>query len=81
MMARSLYLPYKSTNPRSVRGAVKRGWTVIGPNLSYVEITSWMGLNIWCERQCSGYWISSFGIRKFAFEKSSDALIFQLKWG
>jgi hypothetical protein len=80
-MSRSLYLPYKSTNPRTVRGAKKRGWTVIRPNPNYVEQLSWMGLNIWTERTAAGYWVASFSLREFAFEKSSDATAFLLKWG
>lgn len=80
-MSRSLYLPYKSSNPRTVRGAKKRGWTVIKPNPNYVERITWLGLNIWCERGSAGYWVSSFSLREFAFEKGSDALAFQIKWG
>lgn len=80
-MSRNLSLPYKSTNPRTVRGAKKRGWHVISPKPSYVEKTSWLGLNIWCDRGTAGYWVSSFGLREFAFEKGSDAMAFQLKWG
>ena len=80
-MARSLYLPYKATNPRSVRGARRRGWTVTKPRASYVEQTSWMGLTLWAEVSMSGYWIANFQRREFAFEKSSDATAFLLKWG
>ena len=80
-MARNLHLPYKSTNPRTIRGAKKRGWYVIRPNPNYVERASWMGLNIWCDRATSGHWVSSFIHRKFAFEKGADALAFQMKWG
>ncbi len=80
-MSRSLYLPYKANNPRSVRGARKRGWTVVSPKPNYVERSSWMGLNIWSERSMTGYWVSSFQRREFAFEKPSDATAFMLKWG
>lgn len=80
-MSRSFYLPYLASNPRTVRGAVKRGWTAIVPRSNYVEKTSWVGLTIWCDTRCSGYWIANFGLRKFAFEKSSDAMLFQLTWG
>jgi len=80
-MSRNLYLPYQATNPRSVRGAKKKGWTVIEVNPNYVERASWLGLNIWAERSLSGYWVCSFQQRQFAFEKSSDAMMFQLKWG
>jgi len=80
-MSRNLGLPYKPTNPRSVRGAKKRGWTVISVDLKYVKDTSWLGLNIWCDRQMGGYWVSSFMLREFAFEDGKDAVAFKLKWG
>lgn len=80
-MSRTLHLPYKSTNPRTVRGAKKRGWYVVTPKPGYVETTSWMGLNIWCDSSLSGYWVASFYHREFAFEKGADAVAFQMKWG
>jgi len=80
-MARSFHLPYQAKNPRTVRGAKKRNWYVISPNPNYIERTSWLGLNIWCERSAAGYWVASFSLREFAFEKGSDALAFQMKWG
>ncbi len=80
-MSRNLSLPYDPTNPRTVRGAKKRGWTVISPKPNYVERASWMGLTIWCDRSAAGHWVASFSLREFAFEKGSDALAFQLKWG
>ncbi len=80
-MSRSLYLPYRATNPRSIRGAKKRGWSIVSPRNNYVEKTSWMGLCLWCERQMRGYWVASFQRREFAFESSVDALAFQMKWG
>ena len=80
-MSRSLYLPYRPSNPRTVRGAKKRGWQTVRPALNYVEKVSWMGLCIWCERSSAGYWISSFQNREFAFERGADALAFQMKWG
>lgn len=80
-MSRCLHLPYKPTNPRTIRGAKKRGWYVIRPNPNYVERASWMGLNVWCERSLGGYWVSSFIHRKFAFESGADAVAFQIKWG
>ena len=80
-MSRNLSLPYKSTNPRTVRGAKKRGWTAVHAANGYSAETSWVGLNMWCEKHASGYWVSSFGIREFAFENSKDAMMFKLKWG
>ena len=84
-MSRNLGLPYKSTNPRSVRGAKKRGWTVIDVDLdvnsNYVKNVSWLGLTLRCESQLGGYWVSSFMNREFAFEDGRDAVAFKLKWG
>lgn len=80
-MSRCLHLPYRASNPRTVRGAKKRGWTVITADSKYVENVSWLGLNLWCEQGAAGYWVSSFFRREFAFERKSDALAFQLKWG
>lgn len=80
-MARNLSLPYKATNPRSVRGAKKRGWTVLKPKSNYVEKVSWVGLCIWCERYLGGYWVNSFHHHEFAFEQEKDAMAFQMKWG
>ena len=80
-MARPFCLPYRATNPRSIRGAKKRGWTVVRVRNNYSETTSWMGLNIWCERGVGGYWLSSFHYREFAFENGQDATMFKLKWG
>ena len=78
-MARNLYLPFKPTNPRTVRGAQKRGWSVVEPRR--MDHVSWMGLNIWAERAMTGYWVSSYAKFAFAFERESDAVMFQLKWG
>ena len=81
-MARSLYLPYRPTNPRSVRGARKRGWHVVQVDLGKLQDrASWLGLSIWCERAMSSYWVNSFTLREFAFESGADALAFKLKWG
>ena len=80
-MSRNFSLPYKASNPRSVRGAKRRGWTVVAPNPNYVEKTSWIGLCVWADATAGGYWVNSFGRREFAFEKGSDALAFHLKWG
>lgn len=81
LMARNLGLPYKSTNPRSVRGAKKRGWTVICARNGYEKNLSWLGLTLWCETHLGGYWVSSFMNREFAFEDGRDAVAFKLKWG
>lgn len=80
-MGRSLGLPYRANNPRSVRGAKKRGWTVVSPKPNYVEKASWLGLCIWCDRSLNGHWVNSFSKREFAFEHAKDAMAFHLKWG
>ena len=81
-MSRSLSKPYRASNPRSVRGARKRGWHVVQVDLNRLEDkTSWLGLCIWCDISLPGYWVGSFFRREFAFEKGSDATAFQLKWG
>lgn len=80
-MSRSLGHPYKASNPRSIRGAEKRGWNIVSPRPNYVEKASWMGLCIWCERSAGSYWVASFRRREFAFESTADALAFKLKWG
>lgn len=81
-MARNLYLPYKPTNPRTVRGAKKRGWHVVHVELNNLkDRISWVGLCIWCEINVGGYWVNSYHHREFAFETGADATAFQLKWG
>ena len=80
-MSRSLHLPFKASNPRSVRGAKKRGWTVVQARNGFEQDLSWFSLCLWCESHLGGYWVSSFGIRQFAFEDAKDAMMFKLKWG
>jgi hypothetical protein len=79
-MARCLNLPYKQHNPRSVRGAVKRGWHVVEVDTRKLNV-SWMGLCIWAERGLGGYWVASHWLKQFAFESGADAVAFKLKWG
>lgn len=84
MATRCLRLPYKASNPRSVRGARRQGWAVVKStqvmNREGKPMTH-IALNIWCERYCSGYWLSSFYLSEFAFENLADATLFKLKWG
>lgn len=80
-MARNFGLPYKATNPRSVRGAKKRGWHVVQVRNDVNRDLSWMGLCIWADSRLGGYWVNSFSLREFAFESGADALVFKLKWG
>lgn len=84
MATRCLHLPYKASNPRTVRGARRQGWTVAKANRGQTKdgnTIPWIGLNIWCESHCSGYWLSSHVLSEFAFEKPADATLFKLKWG
>lgn len=80
-MARNLGLPYLASNPRTVRGAKKRGWTVVKVDLKNLANVSWLGLCIWADASLKGYWVNSFSLREFAFESGADATAFQLKWG
>jgi hypothetical protein len=78
-MARCLNLPYKPHNPRSVRGAVKRGWHVVEVDPRKRDV-SWMALCIWAECGLGGYWVASHWLKQFAFESGADAVAFKLKW-
>ena len=81
-MSRNLGLPYRASNPRTVRGAKKRGWTVVDVSRKAVESNvSWLGLSIWADNYLKGYWVNSFFLHQFAFENPADATAFQLKWG
>jgi hypothetical protein len=83
-VARCLNLPYKPHNPRSVRGARKRGWHVVEVDLqklSYQRNIGWMTVCLWAERDLGGYWVASHWLRQFAFESGADAVAFKLKWG
>ena len=80
-MSRCMTLPYKPSNPRSTHGAKKRGWYVVkADKAKWKENLSWLGLNIWTERACSGYWLASWHRSEFAFENPADATMFTLKW-
>jgi len=81
-MSRCQSLPYKASNPRSVRGAKSRGWYVVNADKKkWKETCSWLGLNIWTDRACSGYWVASWHNGEFAFENGRDATAFTLMWG
>lgn len=73
--------PYNKTNPRSVRGAERKGWHVVEVPRNYHEKhnLSWLGVEIWAGRNTNGYFISNFATRRFAFERDDDAskFIFQ----
>lgn len=74
--------PYKNTNPRTVRGARKKGWYVVTLPSNTLEKhnVSWMGLEMWAIRQTKGNFVTSFMLREFAFETTEDASWFTMKW-
>lgn len=73
---------YKKTNPRSVRGAHKKGWHIVQLPTNTLEKfnISWAGLEIWAIRQANGNFVTCFPARKFAFENIEDASWFTMKW-
>ena len=68
----------RRNNPRSVRGARRRGWIVIEPKPT--QDASYLGLQIWTDRNVKGKYVSSFMPTKFAFELERDANWFALRW-
>jgi len=74
--------PYRKTNPRTVRGARKKGWHVIKVPNSYIEkhSTSWLGLVMWATHKTKGNFVNNFAMREFAFETTEDASWFTMKW-
>ena len=74
--------PYKKTNPRSVRGARKRGWHVVKVPANTLEKhnVSWVGLVMWSTHKTRGNHVNSYTNREFAFEQVEDASWFTMKW-
>ena len=70
----------KRRYPRSVRGAVRRGWTMVEPKNFVDKGVSYLGLQIWTDRNAKGKYVSSFMPTKFAFENEGDAAWFALRW-
>lgn len=70
----------KRRYPRSVRGAKRRGWTVVEPKNYADKGASYLGLMIWTDRNAKGKYVSSFEPTRFAFENEGDAAWFALKW-
>ena len=68
--------------PRDIRSAKRRGWTVVKPiyNPTKEGNPSYLGLQIWTDRNAKGKWVSSFSPTKFAFELERDASWFLLRW-
>lgn len=72
----------KRTLPRTVRGAKKKGWTVVyfPRNL----VTPWFGFTNLVRRQATGTTVnvySGHGGGHVLFENSSDAMFAMLKFG
>jgi hypothetical protein len=74
--------PYRKTNPRTIRGARRKGWYVVSvpDNIMEKFNTSWMGLEMWAVHKTKGNFVTSFMLREFAFEKTEDASWFTMKW-
>ncbi len=80
---RGFNLPYKNNNPRSIHGALRRGWYEVMVPENYVEKLglSFVGLQISADKQCKGYYVSEFLPRpRFVFENIDDAAFFTLRW-
>lgn len=74
---------YVKSNPRTVRSAGRRGWTVV--NLPRAAVAkhdvSYLGLLIWAERNSKGHYVSSMvPTTRFVFENPADASWFLMKW-
>ncbi len=70
----------KRSYPRSVRGAGRRGWTVIRPEGFKDRDTSWLGILIWPDKNAHGRYVCSYNTSEFAFELEKDAAWFALRW-
>lgn len=80
---RGMNLPFDKTNPRSVRGARRRGWHAVTVPDNFAEKLglSFLGLLLDADRQCKGYYVYSYLPKPcFAFENIDDAAFFTLKW-
>lgn len=68
--------------PRTVRGAIRKGWHVVTLPKDTLEKhnVSWLGLDIWTVKQRQGYHVCCYAKRQFAFEKIEDASWFTMKW-
>ena len=68
--------------PRSIRGAVKRGWPVV--RIMGRDDISWMGILNRVSRLTGGYSVNRYDLAGggwIAFENPADAVAVQLKWG
>jgi len=74
--------PWPRTNPRTVKGAIKKNWHIVNVPRTYSQKhnVSWLGLEIWAIRHSSSYWISDFMQDQFAFKEAEDASKFLFQW-
>lgn len=71
--------------PRSLRGAMKRGWfpVEIKHEQRLQKDVSHLGLSIWADRNCREKFICAYiqcSISAFVFEDAVDAFIFECRW-
>jgi len=73
---------HKRTDPRSVRGARRKGWHVVTLPANTLEKhnVSWLGIIIWVSRHVFCGCVNSYQTREFAFESEADASMFICKW-
>jgi hypothetical protein len=75
-------MPKRPKNPKSMRTALKYGWTKV--TVKRQENTSWLGILIQIDRMVKGRYISRYsndGGGFCAFENESDASMIALKFG
>lgn len=68
--------------PRTIRGAVKRGWPVV--RIMGREDISYMGIVNCVSRETKGFYLNRYDMAGggwFAFEDPADAVFIQMKWG
>lgn len=74
--------PGPRTNPRTINGAVKKGWHVVDVPRNYIlsHNVSWLGLELWLTQYSNSYFISDFSQYQFAFKEAEDASKFLFHW-
>ena len=73
---------YRRTDPRSIRGAKRRGWPTLSVPKNYIEKNnvSWVGIMLWCDSKLKGRYVQDFQTHRFSFELQEDASWFAMKW-
>lgn len=70
------------SKPRTIRGAIKRGWPVV--RILGREGISYVGIMLAIDRSICGRYVQRYdtmGGGWFAFEEPADAVLVQMKWG